>query len=160
MPGWSSTAPAAMTAVLAAFQASSGLTGVDVRDGATVTSSDATEVVAVGWYGQASDEVAVDGTITMEGVAGSPDRELYVIRCAAFVLQGSGDAAATRARAYALVAACGQALAATRTPGGGALGGLVMNARIISHSLQQVPGPRGTLDTIEFGVQCDGYTTS
>jgi hypothetical protein len=153
-----STAPAAMTALLAAigeaFQPDPDLAGVVVRDGPEVTASSATEVVVVGWYGQAGDLVAVDGTLTMEGLADSPDREQYVIRCAALVLNGSKDITAARVRAYELAAAAFAAVAADRT-----LGGTVLRAGPATQSLLQEQIPNGARATVEFGVGCDAYTS-
>lgn len=151
---WSSTVPAALTALLTAMEAAPGLEGVDVRDGPVVSSTAAAEAVIVGWYGQAGDELAVDGTITQEGLAAQPDREQYVIRCAALVLNGSADMTAARARAYELAAACGAAVAADRT-----LGGIVMSAYVTSQSLLQQQREKGALATVEFGVGCDAFTT-
>jgi hypothetical protein len=150
---WSSTVPAALTALLAALEAAPGLEGVDVRDGPVVSSTAAAEAVIVGWYGQAGDELAVESAITQEGMAAQPDREQFVIRCAALVLNGSTDMTAPRARAYELLAACGAAVAADRT-----LAGTVMSAYVASHSLLQEQRQNGALATVEFGVACDAFT--
>jgi hypothetical protein len=136
------------------FQAAPALAApVAVRYGPVVTGSGAMEVVAVGWYGQASDLLAVEGTTAMEGLAGSPDREQYVIRCAALVLDGGGDLMAATVRAYGLVTACGAAVAANRT-----LGGLVLRAGMAGSSLRLDP-VEGARATVEFGIQCDAYTS-
>lgn len=151
---WSPSTPAAYAAILESFQ-SADLGAAEVRDGPQVTGSDATEVVVVGWYAQASDNLAADGTVTMEGLAGSPDREQYVILCAALVLNGAGNLGAARARAYQLAAQCGALVAADRT-----LGGLVMRAGVTTQSLRQDQLPQGARATVEFGIECDAYTSS
>ena len=150
---WSSTVPAALTAILGLFR-SADLGGAEVRDGPEVTGSSALEVVIVGWAGQASDTLAADGTVSVEGLAGSPDREQYEIRCAALVLDGGGDLMEATARAYQLAAACGAALAANRT-----LSGLVLRAGITSSSLRLDPVD-GARATVEFSVACDAYTAT
>lgn len=153
---WASTVPAAMTALLAAFRAAPGLAGTDVRDGPVVTASAASEVVIVGWYGQMTDELAVEGALAMEGLAAEPDREQYVIRCAILAGSGDGNMTAARTRAYELAAACGAAVAADRT-----LGGAVMSAYVTSQSLRQEQRQSGgAVATVEFGVGCDAYTSS
>lgn len=152
---WSSTTPAALSALLAAFRAAPGLAGADIRDGPQVTASDATEAVIVGWYGQASDQLAVTATETPEVFGGEADRERYAIRCAAMVLSGDQDITAARTRAYVLLAACGSAVAADRT-----LAGTVMEAWAGSHSLRQEQGTKGAVATVEFAVECDAFTGS
>jgi hypothetical protein len=69
------------------------------------------------------------------------------------VRDGSADMAAARARAYALVSACGSAIAADQK-----LGGAVMLARLGRVSLQQVQDTGGALAIIEFTVPCDAFT--
>lgn len=151
---WSSSVPAALSALLAAFRAAPALSGTDVRDGPLVTGSPALETVLVGWYGQMSDLLAVDGTVAMEGLGGIPDREQFAIRCAAMVMDGQGDMTAARARAYVLAAACGAAVAADRK-----LAGTVMRAVYGTQSLRQEQRPDGAVATVEFTVECDAYTS-
>lgn len=151
---WSSTVPAALTAILELFK-SADLGGAEVFDGPEVTGSGALDVVIVGWDGTGSDRLAADGTVTIEGLAGDPDREQYVIRCAAMALNGGGDLAAARARAYELAAACGALIAANRT-----LGGLVLRAGVTSQSLRQDQPTGGARASVEFGVGVDAYTSS
>lgn len=152
---WSSTVPAAITGLLAAWNRSPALAGpVDVRDGPEVTASTARDVVIIGWYGLENDELAVEGDDATEGLAGSPDREQYVIRCAAMARKGTKDSvAAARERAYELLAACGAAIDTDRT-----LGGVVMRATIGTSSLRQVPDQRGITALVEFGVEIDAYS--
>lgn len=151
---WSSTVPAALAAILELFK-SADLGDAEVFDGPEVTGSSAKQVVVVGWYTQESDTLAADGAVTMEGLAGDPDREQYVIRCAALVLDGGGDLAAARARAYELAAACGALIAANRT-----LGGLVLRAGVTSQALRQDQPQGGARAIVEFGVGVDAYTSS
>jgi hypothetical protein len=156
---WASTVPEALNGLLAAFRGSDDLTPpVAVRDGPVVTGSQADEVVIVGWTGIDGDDVAVETTDTTEGLSGNPDREQYQIRCAAMALSasgkdGSGDLRAARARAYALHAACGAAIAADRK-----LGGAVMRASVGDHSLHQDAMQRGQRAIVEFMVTADAFT--
>lgn len=155
---WSSTVPAAMTALLAAFRASPALASpVAVRDGPVTTASSARDVVIVGWEGDEGDEVAVEATETMEGLAGEPDREQYSIRCAVISRTGAGKPElaipAARAQVCALHAACGAAIAADRR-----LGGAVMRAQMGAWSLTQTPDEYGQKSAITFTVEIDAYT--
>jgi hypothetical protein len=156
---WQSSVPAALNGLLAAFRGSDDLVSpVAVRDAHVVTGSQADEVVIVGWTGMDGDDLAVETTDTMEGLAGNPDREQYQIRCAAMALNsggkdGSGDLPAARARAYELHAACGAAIAADRR-----LGGAIMRASMGDHSLHQTAMQRGQRAIVEFMVQVDAYT--
>lgn len=152
---WSSTVPAAIAGLLAAWKRSPGLAApVAVHDGPEVTSSSARDVVIAGWYGLEGDDLAVESQDTAEGLAGSPDREQYVIRCAAIAKKGGkGEIAAARVRAYELLAACGAAISTDRT-----LGGTVMRATIGTSSLRQVPDQKGITAVVEFGVEIDAYS--
>lgn len=156
---WSSTVPAAMAALVTTWRQSPDLAPpVAVRDGPEVTASSARDVVVAGWYGVEGDELAVEGQDTMEGLVGSPDREQYVIRCAAIHKSGTsgppsaGVIAKARQRAYELLAACGAAIDADRR-----LGGTVMRATVGASSLRQVPDPKGITAIVEFTVEIDAY---
>lgn len=155
---WTSSVPAAMDGLLAALRSSPALASpVDVRDGPVVTSAPALDVVVAGWYGTEQDEVAVEGQDSPEGLAGSPDREQFTIRCAAMSTNTGGNPAAAltaaRERVYQLVAACGAAIAADRK-----LGGAVLRATMGTSSLRQVPSQEGITALAEFTVDCDAYS--
>ena len=155
MPG-STSAPAALDALLAVLQAWPALAApVDVRDGARVNLPSAAQAVIVGWGGDPGDRLAIEATASQEGLAGGPDREKYTIRCAALAVAGDGSMTEARAAAYALLGACGAAIAASRT-----LSGTVLSAMIASHALTQDPVLAGGRATVEFGVECTAYTTS
>ena len=153
MTAWAPTAPAAILGLLAAFGHEPGLAGVEIHDGPAVTESAALEAVIVGWYGAKGDALAVEAEISPAGLAAHPGREVYAILCAAMVRDGSADMAAARARAYALVSACGSAIAADQK-----LGGAVMMARLGRVSLQQIQDTGGALAIVEFTVPCDAFT--
>ena len=153
MTAWAPTAPAAILGLVAAFGREPGLAGVEIHDGPAVTASAALEAVIVGWYGIKGDALAVEAEITPAGGSAHPGREIYAILCAIEVRDGSGDIAAARARAYALVSACGAAIAADQK-----LGGTVMIARLGRVSLQQMQDPQGAVAVIEFTVPCDAFT--
>ena len=150
---WAPTAPAAISGLLTALKAEPGLAGVEIHDGPAVTASAALEAVIVGWYGIKGDALAVESTITSAGLTAHPGRETYDILCAVMVRDGSGDIAAARTRAYALVSACGSAIASDQT-----LGKAVMLARLGRVSLQQIQDDAGALAIIEFTVPCDAFT--
>ena len=153
MAAWSSKVPPAMAALLAAFRAAPALAGTDVRDGPVVTGSAALETVLVGWNGSAADTLAADASVTPEVLGDADDRELFTIRCAALVLNGQNDMAAARARAYALLAACGAVVRADRR-----LGGTVGDSHVGPHALRQDQRPDGAVATVAFGVACDTFT--
>jgi hypothetical protein len=150
---WAPTAPAAISGLLAAFSHEPGLSGVEIHDGPAVTASAALEAIIVGWYGIKGDALAVEAEITAAGLGAHPGREVYAILCAVMVRDGSGDIAAARARAYALVSSCGSAIAADQK-----LGGAVMIARLGRVSLQQIQDDQGALAIVEFTVPCDAFT--
>ena len=150
---WAPTAPAAISGLLAAFSHEPGLANTEIHDGPAVTASAALEAIIVGWYGIKGDALAVESTITSAGLTAHPGRETYDILCAIEVRDGSGDIAAARARAYALVSACGSAIAADQK-----LGGAVMIARLGRVSLQQIQDDQGALAIVEFTVPCDAFT--
>jgi len=150
---WAPTAPAAILGLLAAFAREPGLAGVEIHDGPAVTESAALEAIIVGWYGISGNDLAVEAEISSAGLADHPGREVYAILCAVMVRDGSGDIAAARARAYALVSACGSAVGADQR-----LGGAVMAARLGRVSLAQSQDSLGALAVIEFTVPCDAFT--
>lgn len=153
MTAWAPTAPAAILGLLAALAREPGLAGVELHDGPAVTESAAQEAIIVGWYGIKGDALAVEAEISSAGLGAHPGREVYAILCAVMVRDGSGDMAAARARAYALVSACGSAIGADQK-----LGGAVMMARLGRVSLQQIQDTGGALAIVEFTVPCDAFT--
>jgi hypothetical protein len=165
MPGWTSTVPAALLGLVAAFKATPGLDGVNVYDGPKVEGTSAREVVVVGFTGERMSHTGaypepsspdVDVQASIAGMAVSPQEEKYTIHNMIAVLNGAagaGDIAAARARAYELLAACGAALAADPK-----LGGAVGLASPGAHSLTQDQGPRGATATIMFDVEVSAFT--
>lgn len=152
---YSSSVPAAIAALVAAFTASPslGAAGVPVRDGPLLTSATGTEAVAVGYTGDQNLAV-VTGTATPEGLGAGPDRERYAVTCAAEVIDPGGNLPAARIRAYQLHAACGAAIAADHT-----LGTTVLRAVPGPGSLVQQQTTAGALARVVFPVQVDAYTT-
>ena len=151
---YSSSVPAAITALIAAFTASAqlGAAGVPVQDGPQLAAATALEAVAVGYSGD-QNQAAATGTATPEGL-GPPDRERYAITCVAEVLDPGGNLpAAARTRAYQLHAACGAAVNADRT-----LGGTVLRAVPGPGTLTQKQTENGALARIVFPVTVDAYT--
>jgi hypothetical protein len=150
---YSSSVPAAIAALAAAFTAAPGLAGTEVRDGPQLRATSVTEGVAVAYAG-AQGQSAVTGSTVPEGLGTGPDRERYAIMCTAEVLDGTGDVAAARNRAYQLHAACGAAIALDHT-----LGGKVLRAVPGMGSLTQQQTTRGALARVVFPVTVDAYTT-
>lgn len=151
---WSSSVPAAITGLVAAFTASPqiGVAGVPVRDGPELVSGTDTEAVAVGYTGDQNEDV-VTGTASPEGMGTTPDRERYAVTCAIEVIDPGSDLAAARARAYQIHGACGAAIAADHT-----LGGAVLRASIGMGSLQQQMTTGGALARLVFPVNVDAFT--
>ena len=151
---YTSSVPAAIAGLVAAFTASGQLggAGVPVRDGPQLTAASGQEAVAVGYVGN-QDEDVVTGTASPEGQAVLPDRERYAIMCAIEVIDAGADIAAARARAYQLHAACGAAIAAGHT-----LGGAVLRASLGIGSLQQQQTDTGARARLIFPVNCDAFT--
>lgn len=150
---WMSTIPDAVDALVAAFRAAPGLSGVKVFDGPVVTASGQMEAVTVGDVGDQEDPTAVEGQNTREGLAATRDREQYTIRCAVLVLNGAGDASAARRRAYQLLGEIGEVLAADQR-----LGGAVMIAQLGSSTLSQDQDETGATATVAFNVEVDAFT--
>jgi len=150
---YASTFPAAVAGLTAAWRFAPGLAGVLVADMVSLTDS-STEEAVIAAYAGTDDDIAAEGTLAQEGYDGVRDRELYDIRCAIAVRRGGGDLAAARARAFVLLAVCGQALAADRK-----LGGAVMTAVITSWSLlTDLSLDEGALARIRFNVSIDAFT--
>lgn len=159
---WNSSVPRAITGLLAVLAAAPALEGVPVLDGPKVTESKAAEIIAVGFTGERMSRTgaypettgpAAEATSVLEGLAVSPERETAEIRCMIAVLDGSRDITAARGRAYDLLAACGQAIAANKT-----LGGAVMAAWVSGHTLDQDQTQKGAVVTVLFSVGTDAYT--
>jgi hypothetical protein len=153
---WSSSVPAAIAGLVAAFRTSTalGVAGVPVRDGPELTAEPSTEAVAVGYRGGDQGQDVVTGTASPEGLAVLPDRERYAITCCAEVLDTGSNITAARIRAYQLHAACGAAVAADHT-----LGKAVLRASVGIGSLQQQQTADGALARVTFPVNIDAYTS-
>lgn len=150
---WTSTTPAVITALVALWQSTDGLSGTSVDDGPKVTNSSATERLTVGYTGDMTPS-AVEGTLTREGLATAPDREQYTIQCALTVTRMNTDIVSARARAYELLGYAGQAIATNHTlgvPG-------VLNVRLAAVTLTQSQGTSGAAARIMFGVEVDAYS--
>jgi hypothetical protein len=150
-----SSVPGVIGALVAAFRTSTGLglAGVPVRDGPALTDTPGVEAVAVGYAGDQA-EAIVTGTASPEGLGVLPDRERYAVTCCIEVIDGDGDIAAARTRAYQLHAACGAAIAVDHT-----LGKTVLRASIGIGSLQQKQTSGGAMARVRFPVNVDAYTT-
>ena len=152
---YSSSVPAAITALVAAFTGSPslGIAGVPVYDGPVLTAAGGAEAVAVGYTGDQNQD-SVTGTAAPEGLGVLPDRERYAVTCCAEVIDAGGNLTAARTRAYQLHAACGAAIALDHT-----LGGAVLRASIGIGSLRQQQTTAGARALVTFPVNCDAYTS-
>jgi hypothetical protein len=152
---YASTVGAAITALLAAFSAAPGLSGVEVRDGPQAPDTSAIEAVYVGWTGDETH--ASDAWTSQEtpegGLGGQPHRESYSVHCSAMVLNPDEDLPAARARALALRAAAAAAVAADQT-----LGKTVLRATPGAGAGRQVPVANGIKVYVLFDVDCDAFT--
>jgi len=150
---YASTFPAAVAGLTAALRRNAGLAGVLVGDMVSLTDTNAEEAVIAAYAGT-DDDTAAEGSLAQEGYGGAQDREAYDIHCVIAVRAGGGNLAAARARAFVLLAACGQALAEDRE-----LGGAVMTAVITSWSLLlDFSLDEGALARIRFNVSIDAFT--
>jgi hypothetical protein len=161
-PAWSTTAPAALTALVALFRAAPGLSGVAVFDGPVVSERKANEAVCVGFTGQRMNRTGAYPEAPEAGVEhefqppelGMTQLDRYTIHNMAAVLNGARDGMpAARARAYDLVTIAAAALAADKT-----LGGVVKMASVSSASLTQEPSQRGFTATVVFDVAVEAFT--
>lgn len=149
---WSSRVPDAIDRIVDTFKVAPEFDGVTVWDGPELSKATPQEMLTVAFTGDDSDS-DVESTSTAEGLGGRPDRETFTIRCAAAVLKGATDMRPARRRAYELYAAAGAVLA--RDP---KLGGLVLRARLGSHTFKQVQTDRGAQALIVFGIDVDSFT--
>src|SRR5262249_9345574 len=117
---WSSRIPVAMdalhTVISAALGAADDMKTVKVLDGPVVDGGSYKEALTIGHTSDGETPV-VESEIMQEGLARSPDRERFTIWSTIEVLAGSGSVSSHRQRAYAILAAAGQAIAADRKLG-------------------------------------------
>ncbi|WP_242890265.1 hypothetical protein [Actinomadura litoris] len=144
-----STVPTALDALVTGLTAA--LPDVQVVDGQPVSTEG--DVICIG-FGGVPGEPAVESTRTREQLAREPDREQYDIACLASSWSGDTDAKTVRDRAYELVDAAADVLAADDT-----LGGVVMEARITTDSLTQEQTAEGAVATVRFIVHADAFTS-
>lgn len=151
---YTSSVPAAIAGLVAAFTASASLggAGVPVRKGPELSQASGLEAVAVAYTGDQNEDV-VTGTASPEGMAVLPDRERYAVMCAAEVIDPGADIGAALTRAYQLHAACGAAIAADHT-----LGKAILRASLGIGSLQLQQTDTGARARLVFPVSCDAFT--
>ncbi|RPE44162.1 hypothetical protein EDD90_7392 [Streptomyces sp. Ag109_O5-1] len=101
-----SRVPDLIDALVAALQASGGLTGVKVVDGPVVTDSAAEEWVFVGYDGDPEgDFTAATAQQEWAGLGAKKKNEDITVTCAVLVQRGSTDVRACRVRTYEVLAA-------------------------------------------------------
>lgn len=162
MRAWSSTVPAAISGLVAAFSTWPDLTGVPVHDGPVVSESKALEGIVVGFTGERmsrtgaypeQESPAADYVAAVDALTVTSQQERYSVRSVLAVLNGSKDIAAARQRAYDLLSFCGAAVAADKT-----LGGAVAMASMGTHQMTPEQAQRGALVTIVFSVDMQAWT--
>lgn len=148
---WASTVPDVITDLQARFAAALPATLVVV--GPQVTQTGDLEAITIG-PATDTDPVSAEGETAVEGFAGQPNRETYTVTCQVAVRNGDArQMPAATARAFELLAGCGQALAADPK-----LGGLVLVAHPGTWSLSQRQDTRGALSVLTFTVAVEAYT--
>lgn len=152
---WGAAVPNAISALVTALKNSPDLDADNVLDGAEVSGRVLPESVVVGLSSLENDPTAAEGQFSLEGMAVMPNRERFVIRCEAMVINGTTTIAEKRDRVFQLLAAAGQAIAANHT-----LGGAVLNAYISDYRLIQPQSSDGAGVAVLFGVTCDAFTRS
>ncbi|MYR84085.1 hypothetical protein GTY41_03780 [Streptomyces sp. SID685] len=98
--------PALIDALVAALQASDGLSGVNVVDGPLVSNSAASEWVFVGYDGDPGGEFQATSTLQeWAGIGAKAKNEEITLTCCALVRSGSTSVKPVRDRAYQIFAA-------------------------------------------------------
>lgn len=153
MAGWSSTVPAVIGALVSLWAADTNLggAGVWVCDGPPVGDVAAAQIVSVGHNG--ASELAVSGAAVPEGFASAPNREDYIVYCAAAATDGASTSVA-RTRAYQLFGYAADALAADPT-----LSGLVLRAMPATVTVNESANSRGVTVNVQFEISVTAYTT-
>ncbi|MFJ2004815.1 hypothetical protein [Streptomyces chartreusis] len=149
---WSSRVPDTIDALVDTFKTSPEFEGVTVWDGPELSKANPLEMLTIGFTGDDNDS-DVETTTLAEGLASSPNRETFTVRCAAAVLNGKADVRAARRRAYELLSGAGAVLA--RDPH---LGHTVLRARLGAHTFKQAQTDRGAQAIVVFGIDVDAYT--
>lgn len=147
-----STIPAALDGLVSLMSSSPDLSGVHVYDGAAVIPAGIAEGISVGWTDEDSGARAVESTADLEGLDVGTLREQYTISCLIQVVNGGKDLPSVRERAFELLAAVGDVLAASPT-----LGGSVMSARVGSSTLSQQQTLKGVAARVYFAVMVDAF---
>lgn len=147
---WTSTVPAAIDGLVAAF-GTIPLTGGAVVDGPRVGGATLQEVLIVGWTEDSAESAA--GTTALASYSLEQQRETYTVPCAVSVLRGSGQISVARGRAFEVYSAAAAILADDKT-----VGGVVMSARPGAVSLMQTQDSRGAVATVAFTVAVDAFT--
>lgn len=144
-----STVPAVLDALVQRWTLA--LPGVQVSDGQPLDL--AADMVLVGFAGEAG-ELAVTSTRSRQQMSSAPDREQYEITCLVSSWKGRvRDAKAVRDRAYELIDAMADDLAAAPT-----LDGLVMRARLSTESFTQYQTTDGATAVVQVTVAVDAFT--
>jgi hypothetical protein len=124
------------------------LTGVQVADGPQVNSDPASDWLFVGFNGDVPDEYN-EGALGQQSLMAfaRTKQEDGQITCSVVSRSGDTDIPATRARAYAFVAAAEDAVRADMT-----LGGLVLHAFVSDHRYSPVQTQQGAKVRVVFTV--------
>lgn len=148
-----STAPAAITALVALWKARPGLSGVDVHDGQPMSQSSA-DYICVG-HDPADPLTAVEGGQVPASLGNRARTETYDVLCSLASTSGATDMAERRARAMALFAEVEAAVRADVT-----LSGAVMTAQVGTYSLIQEQTNQGSAAGLRFRITCTARLTT
>ena len=145
--------PAAITALVALWQAAPGLAGVTVVDGPPTSDQSDPDYVYVGW--QTGEDAAAEMAQNFANAGARSRDETFDILCQTDSFTGDADVAARRTRAFQLLAAIEDSLRATgAAPSAPTLGGAVLWAHLTQARLIQRNTDQGVQVGIAFRISC------
>lgn len=148
-----SSAPAAVAALLAILRAAPGLDGTEVIDGPAAVNYTARRRLYIGWAPGADEAVQIDQAFASAGARRRD--EILTIHGYAEVRAGDKDMALRRAAVFELLAELETALRATDAePEAPTLHGTVLWAHLTAGSLSQEQTPDGAQAGLAFTVSC------
>jgi len=149
---WGSTIPAAISALVTAFQEANP--NVQVSDGPLLADESILESITVGFDG--GDGKAAQAELMQDGWASGPAQEQYTVFCSCSALSGDPSDTAqsdVRATAFEILDNCSNALATDPT-----LGDVVLRALPRDVTVTQLKDTDGVACIIRFGVQIEAFT--
>jgi hypothetical protein len=148
-----SRVPAAVDALLSAFQTAPELAGVRVVDGPPTTDVSEQDLLFVGW--QPDNDISVALTQTFAGASTRIRDETFDVGCYLESRSGDTDLKARRDRAFDLFAVVEQVLRGTQAnPDAASLGGAVLWSQLTAGDFRQAQTEAGAQAGLEFTVAC------